>query len=91
MVAKEDRFGGEGMDGAWVWHMHSEVYGMTGQWGPAVEHREHPPANILWSSMWEKNLKEKGCVYVCVSHFAVQQNDHNFVNQLDFNKILKKI
>ena len=22
--------------GVWNWHMHTEVYGMIGQWGPAV-------------------------------------------------------
>ena len=22
--------------GVWDWHMHTEVYGMIGQWGPAV-------------------------------------------------------
>ena len=34
--------GGRGRDGlrVWDWHMHIEVYGMTGQWGPAVWHRE---------------------------------------------------
>ena len=30
--------GGRGRDGLRVWdgHMHNEVYGMTGQWGPAI-------------------------------------------------------
>ena len=30
--------GGGGRDGlgVWDWHMHTEVYGMIGQWGPAV-------------------------------------------------------
>ena len=27
---------GRGGLGVWNWHMHVEVYGMTGQWGPAV-------------------------------------------------------
>ena len=29
---------GRGRDGlgTWDWHMHTEVYGMAGQWGPAV-------------------------------------------------------
>ena len=33
---------GGGWDGlgGWDWHMHTEVYGMIGQWGPGVEHRE---------------------------------------------------
>ena len=30
--------GGGGRDGlgVWDWHMHTEVYGMTGQQGPAI-------------------------------------------------------
>ena len=38
MVTKEDRLGvgrREGL-GIWDWHMHTAVYGMTGQLGPAV-------------------------------------------------------
>ena len=37
MVTEVDRLGG-GRDGleVWDWHMHTEEYGMTGQWGPAV-------------------------------------------------------
>ena len=26
--------------GVWDWHMHTELYGMIGQRGPAVEHKE---------------------------------------------------
>ena len=29
--------------GVWDWHMHTELYGMIGQQGPAVEHREPYP------------------------------------------------
>ena len=34
-----------GMDGlgAWDWHMHTEVYGMIGRWGPAIQHKELYP------------------------------------------------
>ena len=34
-----------GMDGlgAWDWHMHTEVYGMIGQRGPAIQHKELYP------------------------------------------------
>ena len=35
--------GWEGWTWVWDWHMHTEVYGMTGQQGPAVEHRELYP------------------------------------------------
>ena len=31
--------GSEGL-GGWDWQTHTEAYGMTGQWGHAVEHRE---------------------------------------------------
>ena len=36
---------GGGMDGleVWDWHMHTELYGITGQRGPAVDHRELYP------------------------------------------------
>jgi len=49
MVTKGDRWGDRvgggpagGGDGlaVWDWHMHTEVFGMTGQWGPAVWLRE---------------------------------------------------
>ena len=33
MVTKGDRLGGDGL-GVWDWHVHTEVYGMTGQWEP---------------------------------------------------------
>ena len=29
--------------GIWDWHMHTELYGTTGPWGHAVEHRELYP------------------------------------------------
>ena len=35
--------GGRDGQGVWDCHMHTEVYGMTGQWGPAVKHRKHHP------------------------------------------------
>ena len=28
--------GGGWWTGVWDWHMHTEVCGMTGRWGPAV-------------------------------------------------------
>ena len=31
--------GGSGL-GAWDWYVNTEVYGMIGPWGPAVQHRE---------------------------------------------------
>ena len=37
LVTKGDRWG-SGKDGlgVWDWHMHTEIYGMTSQWGPAA-------------------------------------------------------
>ena len=36
MATKGDRWvGGRDGLGVWDWHTHTEVYGMTGQWGPA--------------------------------------------------------
>ena len=32
----KERGGGRDGLGVWDWHMHTEVYGMIGQWGPAV-------------------------------------------------------
>ena len=32
----EKLMGGRDGLGVWDWHMHTEVYGMIGQWGPAV-------------------------------------------------------
>ena len=29
-------WGGRDGQGVWNWHMHTEVYGMIGHWGPAV-------------------------------------------------------
>ena len=43
--------------GIWDWHMRPVVYGMTGQQGPAVLHRELYPV-FCDKSMQEKNVKE---------------------------------
>ena len=59
MVTKEDRcWGSRNGLGIWDWYRHTEVYGMIGQWGPAVEHRE------LYPIFWEKNLKENQGVHM---------------------------
>ena len=29
--------------GVWDWHVHTVLSGMTGQWGPAVQHQELCP------------------------------------------------
>ena len=35
--------GGEGRLGAWDWHIHTVVYGMTGPQGLVIQHRELYP------------------------------------------------
>ena len=57
---------GEGW--VWGWHMHLEVYGMMGQQGPAVQHRELYPVfcDGLCGREWM-------CGHVWRSHFVVQQ------------------
>ena len=46
----------EGRDGlvVWDWHMQTVVYGMIGQWGPAVEHRELYPEIIYMGKEYGK-------------------------------------
>ena len=44
-------------------------------------------SNILWLSIWEKNLKENGCVYMYNwITLLYSRNYHNTVNQLYVNK-----
>ena len=40
MITKGDSLEGRDGLGVWDWQVHTEVYGMTGQWGPAVWQRE---------------------------------------------------
>ena len=52
--------GGGGL-GVWDQHMYTEAYGMTGQRGPAVQHRKLNP--IFCDNLYGKrNLKKNGCV-----------------------------
>lgn len=89
MVTKRDRWrGGDGL-GIWNRHVHAEVYRMIGQRGPAVWHRG-TLLNNLWSPMWEKNLKEDRCVYLCNWTTLLHgRNDHHVAYQLYF-KLKKK-
>ena len=43
--------------------------------------------NILWLSIWDKNLKKNGCVYLY--NLLYSRNNHNIVIQLFFNKTSK--
>ena len=41
--------------------------------------------------MWEMNLRENGCVYMYNQIILLwSRNDHNIVDQLYFNKTLRK-
>ena len=40
--------------GVWDWHMHAIVYGMDGQWEPAIEHRELYP--IFCNKLYGKRI-----------------------------------
>ena len=71
------------------WHRQSSPWikgdstqGTTGQWGPAVWHREF--STQCWVIM---NLKENGCVYVQNwITLMYSRSDHALVNQFSFNK-----
>ena len=45
---------GEGWTGVGGWHMHTEVCGMIGQWGPEKQHREHYP--IFYDNLCGKRI-----------------------------------
>lgn len=48
--------GGGGRDrlGVWDWHVHMEVYGTIGQWGPAEQHRQCYPG--FCNNLCEKRI-----------------------------------
>jgi len=45
--------------------MHIEVYGMTGQWGPAAEHRELRP--IFYDNLYGKRKGKRMDVCICIT------------------------
>ena len=66
MVTKGVRLaGGRKGLGVWDWHVHTAVYGMIGQWGPAVQHREFYP--ISCDSLRAKSIWKKTDVYTCIT------------------------
>ena len=74
--------------GVWDWHTLTGVSGMIGPQGPAAQ---RPLPSTLWSSTWEKNLKENGCVYTYKwVTLLCNRNDHNIVNQIYFTSNFKK-
>ena len=88
-VKKGDRLWGGGMD----WGFGIEIYILwcMNDWPKGTLCRAPGTlANILWSSVWENNLKENRCL--CIYNWITllySRNDHNLVNQLDFDKTLK--
>ena len=82
--------GGGGRDGlgAWDWHMHTEVYGMIGQWGPAIQHKELYP--IFHDNLCGKRIWKRINVCTCITESLwYSRNYYNLVNQLYFNKTLR--
>ena len=42
------------MDGGWDWPVQTEVCGMTGQWGPAVQRKDLYPG--FWGGLCRKRV-----------------------------------
>ena len=82
MMTRGDRWG-EGWTGGGVY---TGVYGVTGQQGPVVEHREL--CSGWWPSGREENPKEKGRVSMGdgLALAAQQKGSYNLVNRLYFDK-----
>ena len=64
---KEDRWVEEGWiwEGVWDWHMHTRVYGIVGQQGPAVYYREL--YTIFSDNLHGKRIWKKMDVCVCIT------------------------
>ena len=52
-LSKRTSWGGDG-PGVWDWHMHTEVYGLIDQLGPAVWYREHYP--VSYDNLFGKRI-----------------------------------
>ena len=87
MVAKADRWwvGRDGL-GVWDWHMHTEVYGMTGQQGPAVEHRELYPVSC--DKLCGKRIFER---WICVRMTRSLDCTAEIITTLSINYTLIKL
>ena len=51
--------------GVWNWHMHTVVYGMDGQWGTSVEHRELYP--IFCDNLCGKRIQKRMDACICIT------------------------
>ena len=56
--------GGRYGQGNWDWHIHTEVYRMIGQQGPAVQHRELYP--VFCDNLCGKRISAREWIYVNV-------------------------
>ena len=56
----------------WEWHMHTQVYGVIGQWGPALWHRELYP--VFCDDLYGQMIRKRMVVWTTQSlnHFVVQ-------------------
>ena len=89
MVTKGDRWGGGWTGGLGLAYAHCGIWNDWLMGTCCIVQGTLP--NVLWWSMWGKNLKKNGCMYVYnwITLFYIR-NYHNIVNQLYFNKNLKK-
>ena len=63
MVTKGDRCRGRDGLGAWDWHMHMDVYGMTGQQDLLYSTENSIKYSVI-IYRGKKNLKKNGYVYM---------------------------
>ena len=49
----------------WDWHIHTIVYGMNGQWGPAVQHRGF--SSIFCDNLQGKKIWERMNMCTCIT------------------------
>ena len=70
LLEREGR--GSNVLGTQDWHVHTNVYGMDGQWGPAIQHRKF--YSIFRDNLYQKRIQKRMdmCVYI-IESFSVQQ------------------
>ena len=86
MVSKADRCWGGRWTGGLA-YAHWGIWNYWPTWTCCIAKRTLPSILWSWSSMWEKNLKENGYVYMYDRiTLLYSRNYHNLVNRLYFNK-----
>ena len=87
-LAKRTVVGRDGL-GVWDWHMPRKVYGMSGQWGLAVEHSELYP--IFCDNLCGKESeREWTCVREELKNFVVHQKLSQHCKSIIFRSNFKK-